>query len=90
MQEMNADAVDLGLELIVRVDALGDALHVVLVRPVGTHFFHVSERYSLAPVVGGFRFGKPGVFESPLEISDGLIGNLDGKWGNVCHGWSFL
>src|SRR5581483_3316431 len=83
MEEVDADAVDLGRELWMRVQAVGDTPHLVAVAPVVAQALDVIERDPLRPVVDVLRLRPARALEPRAEIIDLRVGDRDLK-GDDC------
>ena len=57
MQKMYVDAFNLRDEVVVSIKRGGDALPIVVVKPVANEFLLIAKRNSLSPIVNGFGIG---------------------------------
>ena len=86
VQEVNADPVDLGPELGMRVDARLRRPPVVLVAPVGAEFLDVGQRNALGPVVDGLGLRKARTREPVAQIVEFGVADFDAEGVDVGHG----
>ena len=90
VQKVDADAVDFGPELRMRVDARLRRPPVILVPPIGAELPHVRERNALRPVVDQLRFGKARAGEALAQVLEFGVADFDAVRSDVGHGGPIL
>ena len=79
VEEVDAEAVELGAELRERVEARLGRPPVVLRRPVRAQLLHVRERDALRPVVDGLGLGPAGASQPLPEVDEILVRDVDAE-----------
>ena len=89
VDEVDAEAVDLGLELGEAIEPRLALAPVVLLGPVAADLLHVGQGNPLGPVVHGLGLRPAGGREPTLQIVELGLGRLDAEGGDVAsHGFS--
>ena len=85
VDEVDAEPVDLGGEVVEPVERGFAGAPVVAVGPVGGEFAGVGQRDALAPVVHGFVLRPPGVGQARPQVDEVGVGNGDAERVNGNH-----
>ena len=87
VQEVDAEPIDLGLELREGIQPLLPFAPPVAVGPVAAQVSHVLERHPLGPVLDRFRLGPPGPAQPVNQVVDLLGPDGDAKRDDLLASW---
>src|SRR5258707_3130317 len=77
MQEVDADAIQVGVELRESVEPGFDSATVVIARPIFADILHVLERNPLRPIRNGLRVGPAGGAQALFQILEIRVADLN-------------
>ena len=83
MDEMQPRSVDLGDEVVERVEPLLAATPVVGIAPIVDELAQVFEINAVLPPPGGSRFGKPSPGEPRPQVDQRFVGNRNREGRDV-------
>src|SRR5260370_20908050 len=87
MQEVDADAIQVGVELRERVEPGFDSAPVVIAGPIIAEFLHVLDGNPLRRIRNGLRVGPAGGAQALFQILEIRIANIDLEWPDfIAHG----
>src|SRR5215469_921936 len=87
VKEVNREAIELGMKLREFIESRFGSAPVVAALPILANLFDVGERRALRPIGYGFRLGPTSSAQTPLQVVQVVVADVDLKGGDLsAHG----